>query len=82
MVGRRDISFDDKVKKIMIESEKIEEITKLNEMKLKHGKFMTSEEILACKDEIDQSYLDVVNMKLKLLENQAKPYRKQDDEDL
>ena len=36
-------------------------------MKLKHGKFMTSEEILACKDEIDQSYLNVVNMKLKLL---------------
>ena len=38
---------------------------------LKFGKFKTSEEILQCKEEIDQNYLDIVNMKLKLIMNQS-----------
>ena len=34
---------------------------------MKFGKFKTSEEILTCKEEIDQNYLDIANMKLKLI---------------
>lgn len=40
-------------------------------MKLKHGKFKTSEEILACKEEIDKNYIEIVNMKLKLIEHES-----------
>lgn len=36
------MSYDDKVKKVMLESEKLAEITKQNEMMLKFGKFKTS----------------------------------------
>lgn len=36
-------------------------------MKLKYGKFTTSDEILQHKEEIDQHYMDIINMKLKLI---------------
>ena len=36
-------------------------------MKLKFGNFKTSEEILACKEEIDKNYIDIVNMKMDLI---------------
>ena len=36
-------------------------------MKLKFGKFTTSDEILQHKEEIDQHYIDIINMKLKLI---------------
>ncbi len=42
-------------------------------MMLRYGKFKTSEEILACKEQIDQNYLDIVNMKLKLILSQQNP---------
>lgn len=51
----------------MEQSEKLAEANKKNEMMLKYGKFKTSEEILNCKETIDQNYLDMVNMKLKLV---------------
>lgn len=38
-------------------------------MKLKFGKFKTSDEILACKEEIDKNYIDIVNMKMDLILN-------------
>ena len=63
------LSYDEKLKKVILESEKLTEQTRQTEMKLKYGKFKTSEEILACKEEIDQNYIDIVNMKLKLIEN-------------
>lgn len=69
-VDSKNMSYDDKVKKVLHESEKLSEMAKQNEMMLKFGKFKTSEEILACKDEIDQNYIDIVNMKLKLIINQ------------
>ena len=36
-------------------------------MKLKFGKFSTSDEILEHKEQIDQHYIDIINMKLKLI---------------
>ena len=68
-MNRKNLSYDDKLKKVILESDKLTEQTRQTEMKLKYGKFKTSEEILACKEEIDQNYIDIVNMKLKLIEN-------------
>ena len=65
------MSYEEKLNKIMLESEKLSEQTKQAEMKLKYGKFKTSEEILACKEEIDRNYIDIVNMKLKLIQNEV-----------
>ena len=70
-IDNKRISYDEKVKRVLQESEKISEHAKQNEMMLKFGKFRTSEEILACKDEIDQNYIDMVNLKLKLILNQS-----------
>jgi hypothetical protein len=42
-------------------------LAKQKEMKLKFGKFTTSDEILQHKEEIDQHYIDIINMKLKLI---------------
>lgn len=70
-IDNKRISYDEKVKRVLQESEKISEHAKQNEMMLKFGKFKTSEEILACKDEIDQNYIDMVNLKLKLILNQS-----------
>lgn len=54
---------------MLSEAEKLKELVKNNEMKLKFGKFKTSEEILTCKEEIDQNYIDMANMKLKLIKD-------------
>ena len=70
-VNRKNMSYEDKVKQVMQHSQKLAQATKQNEMMLKFGKFKTSEEILQCKEEIDQNYLDIVNMKLKLIMNQS-----------
>lgn len=37
-------------------------------MLLKYGKFKTSEEILSKREIIDNNYIDLVNMKLKVIE--------------
>ena len=66
-VNRRGVSFDDKLKKVELESEKLEELARQKEMKLKFGKFSTSDEILQHKEQIDQHYIDIINMKLKLI---------------
>lgn len=70
-VERKNLSYEDKVKQVMLQSDRLAQATKQSEMMLKFGKFKTSEEILACKECIDQNYLDIVNMKLKLIMNQA-----------
>lgn len=38
-------------------------------MLLKYGRFNSSEELLNKKDAIDKNYIDLVNMKLQLIEN-------------
>ena len=71
-VGRRDLSFDDKLKTVERESQKLEQLAKQKEMRLKFGKFATSEQILQHKQEIDQHYIDIINMKLRLINAPAK----------
>lgn len=66
-VNKKGATFDEKVKKVELQSEKLEELARQKEMKLKHGKFTTSEQILQHKEEIDQHYMDIINMKLKLI---------------
>lgn len=66
-VNKKGTTFDEKVKKVELQSEKLEELARQKEMKLKHGKFTTSEQILQHKEEIDQHYMDIINMKLKLI---------------
>ena len=46
----KNISYDEKLKKVLYESEKLSEQTRQTEMMLKYGKFKTSEEILTCKE--------------------------------
>lgn len=43
------MSFDEKINKVLIQSQRLNDLVKQNEMKLKYGKFKTSEEILNCK---------------------------------
>ena len=46
-------------------------------MLLKYGKFKTPQQILDKKQMIDKNYIDMVNMKLKMIEDQ---YEKDDKE--
>ena len=64
----RNLSYDEKVKRAIIEGEKKEKQAELKEEKLKFGKFKTAEEIVNYKWSIDKNYLDIVNMKLRLIE--------------
>lgn len=46
----KNLSYEDKVKRVMQESDKLAQATQQSEMMLKFGKFKTSEEILQCKE--------------------------------
>lgn len=65
--GNSKLSYDEKMKKIKSESEKLSEMNKQKEMQLKYGKFSTSDDILTCTEEIDQNYLDIAKMKLLMI---------------
>ena len=42
-MNKRGVTFDQKVKKVELQSQKLEELAKQKQMKLKYGKFNTSE---------------------------------------
>ena len=42
-MNKRGVTFDQKVKKVQLQSQKLEEMAKQKQMKLKYGKFNTSE---------------------------------------
>lgn len=67
-LDNNNMSYEQKLNRVLAESLKLSEDTKLKEQKLKYGKFKTAEQILAHKWQIDKNYIDMANMKLKLIQ--------------
>lgn len=59
--------YEERLKRVQQKSDVIDEEARRKEVLLKYGKFMSAEEILRCKEELDDHYLEVINMKLKLI---------------